>query len=87
MSCSSAPPPARVVTETDTIEVEVEVTKPLPAALVRAVPYPPGLTEGYTVEDVIDLTFALYDSLDQANADKAQAGQLTQPTSQAEIPQ
>ena len=57
----------------------MEVTKPLPAALVRPTPYPAGLKENFTVEDVINLAFDLYDSLDQANADKRRAGQLTQP--------
>ena len=77
--------PTRVVTETKTVEVLVEVTKPLPAALVRPVPYPASLPEFYTVEDVIDLAFDLYDALDQANADKRRAGELSQPA--ADVPQ
>ena len=77
----------RVVTETKTVVEFVEVTKPLPAALVRATPYPPSLDEGYTVEDVVDLAFALYDALDQANDDKARAGELTQPSSAEPVPQ
>jgi len=59
----------------------------LPDALVRPVPYPAGLEEGFTVEDVIDLAFDLYDALDQANADKERAGQLTQPATVEELPQ
>ena len=77
----------RVVTETRTVEVLVEVTKPLPAALVRPTPYPPSLEEGYTVEDIVNLAFALYDALDEANADKARAGELTQPVVSEPVPQ
>lgn len=76
----------RVVTETKTIEVPVEVSKPLPAALVRPVAYPPALPERFTVDDLIDLTFDLYDALDQANADKARAGELSTPPA-PEVPQ
>jgi hypothetical protein len=65
----------------------VEVTKPLPAALVRPVPYPAVLPEFYTVEDVIDLAFDLYDALDQANADKKRAGEITQPVQVEDAPE
>jgi hypothetical protein len=68
-----------VVTETRTVEVPVEVSKPLPETLIRAVPYPQALPENFTVDDLIDLTFDLFDALDQANSDKARAGELTQP--------
>ena len=71
----------RVVVETRIVEVPVEVIKPLPAAIVRPTPYPPSLEDGYTVQDVVNLAFALYDALDEANADKARAGELTQPVS------
>ncbi len=70
----------RVVTKTVTVEVPVEVSKPLPDALVRPVPYPPALPEGFTVDDLIDLAFDLYDALDQANGDKAKAGEISEPT-------
>ena len=85
MSCGSVPQPARVVTETETVEVEVEVYKELPAALVRPVPYPAGLVDSFTVEDVINLAFDLYDALDQANADKERAGQLTLPSTSPDV--
>jgi hypothetical protein len=39
------------------------------------------------VDDVLDLAFALFDSLDTANADRAKALELTQPQSSADIPQ
>lgn len=87
MAACETVPPVRVVTETETVEVFVEVVKPLPAALVRPTPYPQGLSENYTVEDVINLAFDLYDALDQANADKARAGELTQPESSQPVPQ
>jgi hypothetical protein len=48
--------------------------------LVRAVPYPPALPEAFTVDDLIDLTFDLYDALDQANDDKARAGEISAST-------
>jgi len=87
LSACASDPSVRVVTETKTVEVPVEVYKPLPAALVRPTPYPPGLGEEFTVEDMIDLVFDLYDTVDQANADKGRAGQLTQPPPSADIPQ
>lgn len=77
----------RVVTKTEVIEVPVEVIKPLPAAIVRPTPYPPSLEDGYTVEDIVNLAFALYDALDEANADKARAGELTQPEIVEPVPQ
>ena len=88
MSSCATDPVVRVVTKTETIEVPVEVSKPLPAALVRAVPYPPALPEAFTVDDLIDLTFDLYDALDAANADKAKAGELSKPQpASAPVPQ
>jgi hypothetical protein len=84
VSCASDPE-VRVVTETRTVEVPVEVSKPLPETLVRAVPYPQALPESFTVDDLIDLTFGLFDALDRANADKARAGELTRPS--APVPQ
>lgn len=87
MASCAAEQAVRVVTRTEIIEVPVEVTKPLPDALVRPIPYPPGLSEGYTVEDVINLAFDLYDALDQANADKERAGEVTQPNVAEPVPQ
>ena len=69
------------------MEVLVEVTKPLPDALVRPVPYPASLPESFTVEDVIDLAFDLYDALDQANADKKRAGEITRPAQAEDVPE
>lgn len=65
----------------------MEVYKPLPATLIRAVPYPQALPEGFSVDDLIDLTFSLFDALDQANADKARAGELTQLTDASPVPE
>jgi len=75
------------VTETRTVVEQVEVTKPLPETLTNPLPYPPALPVNFTVDDVLDLAFALFDSLDTANADRAKALELTQPQSSADIPQ
>jgi hypothetical protein len=77
----------RVVTETRTVVEQVEVIKPLPETLTNPLPYPPALPVNFTVDDVLDLTFALLDRLDTANADRAKAKELTQPQVEAEIPQ
>jgi hypothetical protein len=59
------------------VEVPVEVYKELPDNLTAPVAYPEGLAEEFTVDDMFDLIFGLYDALDQANRDKADAGDLT----------
>lgn len=78
-----------MVTETQTVTEQVEVYKPLPAALTRPIPYPPSLPERFTVDDLIDTVFALYDKLDAANRDREKSAELTQPsTSDADaVPQ
>lgn len=68
-----------MVTKTEVVKVPVEVIKPLPESLTAPLPYPPELPEDYTVDDIIELTFALFDALDLANSDRAKADQLTQP--------
>jgi hypothetical protein len=78
-SCASDPE-VRVVTKTETVEVPVEVTKPLPETLTAPLQYPKALGEGFTLDEVFDLTFALFDLLDVANADRAKAAELTQPS-------
>jgi hypothetical protein len=82
-SCASDPE-VRVVTETQTVIEQVEVYRELPANLTAPVAYPAGLDEEFTVDDMFDLIFGLYDALDQANNDKVDAGELTAP---AEVPQ
>lgn len=77
----------RVVTETQTVVEQVEVAKPLPETLTNPLPYPPALPVNFTVDDVLDLAFALFDSLDTANADRAKAKELTQPQTDGDIPQ
>lgn len=80
--------PVRVVTKTETVEIPVEVVKPLPGSLTQPIPYPPALPQAYTVEDVFDLVFDLYFLLDQANEDRAIAARLSSsPPSQAEEPE
>lgn len=69
-----------MVTETRTIEVPVEVFKPLPASITNPVAYPAALPDEFTVDDLFDLVFGLYDALDQANRDKEDAAELTQPS-------
>lgn len=64
-----------------TVTEQVEVTKPLPDTLTNPLPYPPALPEKFTVDDMLELTFALFDTLDVANADRARAKELTQPDS------
>ena len=77
-----------MVTETRTVTEQVEVTKPLPDTLTTPLPYPPPLSESFTVDDVLDLVFDLYDLLDTANADRVKSGELTQPNDSSEdIPQ
>ena len=84
-SCASDPK-VRVVTETRTVTEQVEVYRPLPAELTDPLPYPPSLSEGFTVDDVLDTAFALYDLLDAANADRERAGKLTRPESEPDAP-
>lgn len=76
-----------MVTETQTVTEQVEVYKPLPKSLTDPVAYPAALPIEFNVEDLIDLTFALFDALDQANQDKADAGELTQPGELASVPE
>jgi hypothetical protein len=82
ISCGSDPE-VRVVTETQTVIEQVEVYKELPVNLTAPVAYPAGLDEEFTVDDLFDLIFSLYDALDQANNDKADAGELTAPSSES----
>ncbi len=70
-----------MVTEVQTVQVPVEVFRPVPETLTEVIPYPPALTEGFTIEDVMETTFALFDLLDQANADRARVAELTTPPS------
>ena len=60
------------------MEVPVEVYKAVPATLTNEIPYPNALPEGYTVNDMIDLIFALYDTHDQFNKDRANVASLTE---------
>lgn len=70
-----------MVTETRTVTEQVEVTKPLPKNLTDPIPYPAPLPEDFTVKDTLDVIFGLYDRLDWANRDRADARELTQPQS------
>lgn len=87
LSGCASDPQVRVVTETRTVEVPVEVVKPVPAELTNPIRYPAALPQSFTVEDVVDLTFELYDLLDQANADRASVRDLTTPEPPEGVPE
>lgn len=88
LSGCASDPKATVVTETKIVKELVEVAKPLPESLISELAYPPSLPEGYVVEDMIDLIYALYDIVDVANADRGKAAELTQPAASEEpVPQ
>lgn len=74
----------QVVTETKVVEVPVEVYKPLPESLTKPLNYPDSVIFGVdgeiTVNDLLDMVFDLLDTVDTANADRASAEQLTQPS-------
>jgi hypothetical protein len=72
-----------VVTETRTVEVPVEVIKPLPKPLTDPIPYPPPLPAQFDFEDLNELIHDLYDLLDLANADRLKAAELTAPAAPA----
>ncbi len=76
ISCDSVPT-VEVVTETRTVEVQVEVVRPVPAQLTRAISYPPPLGDSITVEALIDRLFEMYDKLDQANQDRRAVKTIT----------
>lgn len=66
--CASAP---RVVTQVRTVEVPVEVMRPVPPEYTDALPYPAPLGDSITVEDLVEQLFDAYDVLDRCNADRA----------------
>ncbi len=79
----------KVVTETQIVEKQVEVTKELPKSLTRPLDYPQNHLDGeITVGDLLDLVFDLYDVVDVANVDREKAAELTQPQPSLEpVPQ
>jgi hypothetical protein len=80
----------QVVTETRTVEVPVEVYKELPETLTQPLNYPDSVVFGVdgdiTVNDLLDMVFDLMDVVDQANADREAAVELTQPNAEP-VPQ
>ena len=60
--------------ETRTVEVPVEVVRPIPAQLTDPIPYPEA---EYTVSGLVELIVDLYDRLDQANADREHVKRLS----------
>jgi hypothetical protein len=73
--CASAPeaPPQLV-----TLEVPVEVYRPLPGQLTEPLAYPPAFSDSITVEDLVTLIVQLYDTVDLANRDRAIIRRLTE---------
>ena len=66
--CGSVPEPLPITCETQIVEVEKPVYRPLPDELVEPLPYPP---------DTMDHIYYLYDTLDLANSDRGRAGRIT----------
>jgi hypothetical protein len=64
-----------VAVETRTVEVPVEVVRPIPAQLTDPLPYPEA---EYTVSGLVDLVVELYDRVDQCNADRSAAKRLSE---------
>ena len=81
----------QVVTETRTVEVPVEVIKPLPENLTAPLNYPDSVVFGVdgdiTVDDLLDMVFDLMDVVDAANRDREDAAELTQPSASADTPE
>lgn len=76
LSGCASDPEVRVVTETKTVEVEVEVYGKLPQTLTEPLVRPAELQEGFTEQDLWNQVFDLYDVLDLADADRARAGRI-----------
>jgi len=66
------------VTETRTVEVLVEVVRPVPEQLTTPLRYPEPLGEVITIETLIDRLFQLYDLVDQANVDRASVKEISE---------
>ena len=69
--CASAP---QVVERTRTVEVPVEVVRPIPAQLTDPIAYPEA---EYTISGLVELVLELYERLDQANADRETVKRLS----------
>ena len=61
------------MTQTRTVEVPVEVVKPLPAAYTDPIEYPAPLGAEITVSALVDQLFDAYDVIDRCNADRESA--------------
>ena len=73
--CKSAPP----VIDPGIVYVPQNVYVAVPTSLTAPLPYPNALPAQFTVRDVIEQAFAVYDALDQCNADRAAVLTLTTP--------
>lgn len=75
LACASDPE-VRVVTETRIVEVPVEVYRELPTELTDPLSYPESLPERFTVNDMINLIYDLYDTVDLANEDRERSDRI-----------
>lgn len=75
VGCSTAP----VVTQVRTVEVPVEVTKPIPEELTAPLHYPT-LEAEITVEGLVEAFYEALDTVDRCNADRASVRAIS-PTS------
>lgn len=53
------------------MEVQVEVVKPIPAVWTDPIVYPAAFGDSFSIQDVVQKMFEMYDLLDQCNADRA----------------
>lgn len=65
-----------MVTKTEVVKETVEVYRELPQELTDPIPYPNPLSERFTVNDMIDLIYDLYDTVDLANRDRKRSGRI-----------
>ena len=63
-----------------TVEVPIEIIKPLPAPLTAPLEYPPALPVPLTFAALMAQVEALYALVDRANADRKAAAALSSPT-------
>lgn len=76
-ACAHAPQTLPIVCEERLTPNPEPVFRKLPDLLVEPLPYPPQLPERFTVRDVLlDERDTLYQTLDQANDDRASAKRI-----------
>ena len=65
-----------VVTKPTVVTEYAEVYRDLPTDLTDPIPYPTGLPERWTNNQLWDLVFDLYDTIDTANGDREKARRI-----------